>query len=101
MIRHKYHAKPVEHDGIRFDSKKEAARYNTLELLRSAGEVLTFTMQVPFRLPGGVRYVCDFLVFWSDGSVTFEDVKGFRTESYKAKKKMVEDLYAPITITEI
>ena len=101
MIRHKYHAKPVEQNGIRFDSKKEAARYNTLELLRSAGEVLAFLRQVPFHLPGGVRYVCDFAVFWADGSVTFEDVKGFKTESYKAKKRMVEDLYAPITITEM
>ena len=101
MIRHKYHAKPSVNNGIRFDSKKEAERYNTLELLRSAGEVLIFLRQVPFHLPGGVRYVCDFMVFWADGSVTFEDVKGFRTESYKAKRRMVEDIYAPITITEI
>ena len=101
MIRHKYNAKPVEHDGIRFDSTKEAKRYETLKLLRAAGEVLAFLRQVPFHLPGGVRYVCDFAVFWADGSVTFEDVKGFKTESYKAKKRMVEDLYSPITITEV
>ena len=101
MIRHKYNAKQTVHDGIRFDSKKEAERYGTLKLLHFAGEVLTFIRQVPFHLPGGVRYVCDFQVFWADGSVTFEDVKGFKTASYKAKKRMVEDLYAPITITEI
>ena len=101
MIRHKYHAKQVERDGIRFASTKEAKRYETLKLLRAAGEVLAFLRQVPFHLPGGVRYVCDFAVFWADGSVTFEDVKGFKTASYKAKKRMVEDLYAPITITEV
>lgn len=57
-------------------------------------------MQVPFKLPGGVRYVVDFVIFWADGQVTFEDIKGVRTESYKAKKRMVEDLYYPITIVE-
>ena len=101
MIRHKYHAKPTVNNGIRFDSMKEADRYETLKILRDNGHVACFLRQVPFHLPGGVRYVCDFLVFWEGGKVTFEDVKGFRTESYKAKKKMVEDLYAPITITEI
>lgn len=101
MLRHKFHATPVVHDGIHFDSKKEGARYETLKLLRAAGEVLFFTLQMPFRLPGGVKYVCDFMVFWADETVTFEDVKGFRTESYKAKKRMVEDLYRPVKITEL
>ena len=88
-------------DGIVFDSKAEAARYGTLKLLRSQGEVVQFLRQTPFHLPGGVLYRCDFLVFWSDGRVTIEDAKGMKTESYKAKKRMVEALYAPLTITEV
>lgn len=101
---HKYRVAPTGErtvDGITFDSKKEAQRYGTLKLLRDQGEVVQFLRQVPFYLPGGVVYRCDFLVFWSDGSATFEDVKGMRTESYRAKKRMVEDLYAPVTITEV
>jgi hypothetical protein len=103
-FRHKYHVSPPDQrtiDGITFDSKKEAKRYTELKLLHEMGEVVVFLMQVPFRLPGGVRYRADFLVFWSTGEVTVEDVKGMRTAEYKAKKKMVEELYAPVVITEI
>jgi hypothetical protein len=56
--------------------------------------------QVPLHLPGGVKYVCDFQVFWQDGHVSFEDVKGMKTPLYIAKKKIVEELY-PIQIQEI
>jgi hypothetical protein len=97
-IGHKYAAVAVEVDGIRFDSKKEAAYYRTLKLRQAAGEVVTFLRQTPFHLPGGVRYVCDFQVFLADGSVEFVDTKGMLTESFKAKKRMVEALYSPITI---
>ena len=57
-------------------------------------------MQVPFRLAGGVRYVVDFVVFWANGDITFEDVKGYKTPMYITKKKMVEDMY-PIQIKEM
>ena len=100
--RPKYNNKPTEVDGIKFDSIKEAHRYSELKLLREAGEVAQFITQCPrFRLPGGVSYTADFLVFWTDGHTTIEDTKGVRTESYKAKKKIVEDIYAPITIKEL
>ena len=100
MLRHKFHAKRTEVDNIKFSSKKEAKRYNILKSLQNVGEVLFFLRQVPFHLPGNVKYVCDFLIFWANGEVTIEDVKGFKTESYKAKKKMVEALY-PIEILEV
>ena len=88
-------------EGITFDSRREMLRYQDLLLLKKGGVVLTFLRQVPFHLPGGVIYRLDFMPFWADGTITFEDVKGMRTESYKAKKRMVEDLFAPITITEL
>lgn len=97
-MKHKYHAQPTESHGIRFASKREARYYDELLLRKRAGEVVTFLRQVPFHLPGEVRYVVDFLVFLADGSCAFVDVKGHETESFKAKKRMVEDLYAPITI---
>jgi hypothetical protein len=99
-LKHKFKAKATETDGIKFSSKKEAKRYQSLKTLQNIGEILFFLRQVPFHLPGGVKYVCDFLIFWANGSVTIEDVKGFKTESYKAKKKMVEAIY-PITILEV
>lgn len=99
-LQHKFKAIRCEQDGFKFASKKELKRYLELKILLSAGEVLLFLMQVPFHLPGGVKYVCDFQVFWNDGNVTFEDVKGFRTPMYILKKKQVEALY-PIEILEI
>ncbi len=88
-------------DGIAFDSKKEANYYDQLKLRKRAGDVLVFLRQPKFHLPGKAVYRCDFLVFLSDGSVEFIDVKGFRTPEYQMKKRMVEEIYAPIKITEV
>jgi hypothetical protein len=87
-------------DGILFASKAEKNRYLVLRDLQSAGKILFFLRQVPVHLPGGVKYVADFLVFEHYGRFRFEDVKGHRTELYKLKKRLVESLY-PITIHEI
>lgn len=100
FLKHKFKAKPTELDGIKFASKKEAKRYRDLKTLQELGEILFFLRQVPFHLQAGVKYVCDFLVFWTNGEVTIEDVKGIKTDMYIVKKKMVEATY-PVTITEI
>jgi len=97
-MRHKFNAKPVVFDGIRFDSTKEGNYYNELKM-RLKGDVLFFLRQVPFDLPGSVKYRCDFEVFYKDGRVEFIDVKGKRTQMYITKKKMVESLY-PVKIIE-
>jgi len=99
-LKHKFNAISNIQDGIKFSSKKEGRRYQDLKLLQGQGEVLFFLRQVPFHLPGGVKYLCDFLVFWKDGNVTIEDVKGIKTSMYIVKKKMVQNLY-PISIIEI
>ena len=100
MLKHKFKAKPVIDDGIRFASKKEHKRYTELKTLQKYGEVLFFLRQVPFHLPGGVKYLCDYLVFWVSGVVTIEYFNGIKTPMYILKKKQVESTY-PVTITEI
>lgn len=100
MIRHKFNAVRTEVNGEKFASKKEAQYYQGLCLARHSGELWFFLRQVPFHLPGGVRYVVDFVEFWKDGSVRFTDVKGYRTAMYKLKRKQVEALY-PIQILEV
>lgn len=97
--RHKFHAKPTEIEGIRFPSKKEARYYQTLLLAKKSGELLFFLRQVPFHLPGGVRYILDFAEFWANGEIRFVDVKGMKTDMYLVKKKLVEAEY-PIQIQE-
>lgn len=92
----KYNAKKVVIDGIKFDSKKEGNYYEELKLRKAAGEVEYFLLQVPFHLPGGVVYKCDFQEFLPDGSVRYVDTKGFETAEFKIKKKQVEALYPVI-----
>jgi len=95
----KYHAVLEECDGIKFQSKREAKYYRELQVRVHLGEVKYFLPQVPFRLQGGIKYVVDFMEVWSDGSIHFVDVKGFKTQTYKIKKRLVEASY-PVKIEE-
>lgn len=99
----KYHVSRKDErtaDGIVFASKREMNRYNELVMAQKAGVVLFFLRQVPMHLEGNTKYVCDFLVFFADGHWEFQDVKGFRTQMYKLKKKQVEARYG-IRIIEV
>lgn len=100
MLKHKFKAIRSEYEGIKFASKKELKRYFDLKTLQKSGDVLFFLRQIPFYLPGNTKYICDFLIFWANGEVTFEDVKGMKTSMYILKKKQVEALY-PIKIGEV
>ena len=99
-MKHKFKAIPSQYDGIHFSSKKELKRYLELKNLQSRGDIIFFLRQVPFHIPGNTKYVCDFLIFWSNDNVTIEDVKGFKTDIYKLKKKLVEHHY-PVQIIEV
>ena len=90
---HKFKAKQVIDDGHNFPSTLEWKYFKHLQLLQNSGEVVFFLRQVPIHLPGGVKYVVDYQVFYSDGKVRFIDVKGLETETFKIKRKIVEDLY--------
>lgn len=96
-LQHKYLAVKQELDGIKFASKLEAQYYLKLKTLQQAGEVVFFLMQVPFILPGNIRYRCDFQIFWTAGHVTFVDVKAIDTPVSINKIKQVEALY-PVKI---
>ena len=75
--KNKYNATRTERlwKGIlwKFDSRAEARRFDALTAMQEAGEVQFFLVQVPFRLPE-TTYRVDFVVWWKDGHVTFEDV---------------------------
>jgi len=90
----------AERDGMKFHSKREANFYDQAKLMQHAGVIYFFLRQVPFHLPGNVTYRVDFQLFYSDGTVRFVDVKGFKTSQYIEKKKMVETIY-PVTIEEV
>lgn len=89
----KYNANKVEVDGIKFDSQKEADYYNELKLRLQAGDIKGFCRQAEFVLANNVRYKADFVIFNNDGTADIVDVKGFKTETYKLKKKLFEDKF--------
>lgn len=107
---HKYNAKKVVLDGIRFDSTREAERWKELCLLQRAGKIHDLRRQVKYELipeqrepdsfgPRGglIRgktiekaccYYADF-VYTEDGQTVVEDVKGMRTPEYVIKRKLL------------
>ncbi len=101
----KYHNKKVEVDGYKFDSRKEARRYRELKLLEHAGVISNHQLQVPFVLfkhseyGRVVKYIADF-TYIEDGKQIVEDVKGFRTDVYKLKKRLMAELLG-IVIREV
>lgn len=96
-------------DNITFDSKREANYYNTLKLLKRAGEVIKIDLQPEFRynmyctVPGindgsrvyakQYKYIADFRVTYKDGHIEIIDTKGFSTAEFKRKKKIIEAIY--------
>ena len=106
----KYGSKKVEVDGIIFDSKKEAKRFQELSLLEKAGAIKNLQRQVKYVLIPAQRepdaigkrggpikgkllerectYIADF-VYQEDGQTVVEDTKGFRTKDYIIKRKLM------------
>ena len=96
----KYKNRKYEVDGITFDSTGEANRYCELKLLEKVGLISDLKLQPRFLLQPAftynkskfrkIEYVADFS-YWDIENQKWmvEDFKGFKTEVYKIKKKML------------
>ncbi len=93
----KYNNVKTESQGINFDSRLEARYYNYLQMEQLKGTIFYFLRQVPFSLPGKIKYLVDFQIFTKEGTVRYIDVKGVMTTVSWNKIKQVQDLY-PVTI---
>ncbi len=89
----KYGNKRVQIDGIWFDSILEGHRYGQLKLLKLAGEITDFKMQVTYRLEVNGVHICDyradFVVTYPDGRIEVEDTKGVETAKFIIQKKLM------------
>lgn len=111
--RSKYRAVKTEVDGIMFDSKKEAARYVELKEKLDAGIIQDLKLQPKFDcIVKGTKvctYRADFEYLLVDevgpqGQISYyvvEDVKGYKTSTYRLKKKLVEALFPGTKINEV
>lgn len=121
----KYGNKKITVDGVAFDSRKEYLRWCELCLLEKAGQITDLKRQVKYvlipaqyeeyerysektgkRLKNGTRciekecsYVADF-VYKQDGHTVVEDTKGYKTETYIVKRKLMLHVHC-IRIHEI
>ncbi|WP_373325659.1 DUF1064 domain-containing protein [Sporomusa paucivorans] len=108
--KHKYGAIRTIVDGIPFDSKKEAVKYQELKLLKMAGEIVELELQPEFVLQEAyirhgkpikaIVYRADFRAKYKDGRVVVMDTKGFRTKEYLLKKKLLLARYPDIEFVE-
>lgn len=116
MVYKKYHnIKTKTFDGIEFDSRKEARRWNELKLLERAKEISNLQRQVKYvlipaqyetieryskkgdRLKDGTKlverecaYVADFVYTdMKTGNTVVEDTKGVKTKDYIIKRKLM------------
>lgn len=103
----KYRNIPTELDGYRFDSKREARRYQDLKLLVLAGEISDLCaekLELRFDLSVNGMKICtyeaDFRYKDKDENVVVEDSKGVRTPVYRLKKKLMKALLG-IEIQEV
>lgn len=88
---------------ITFHSKKEAKRFGDLTLLQRAGEISELKRQVKFPIIISdtliCTYIADFVYLDSHGERVVEDVKGYATEVYNLKCKLMK-VVLNITILE-
>ena len=110
----KYNNIKTETNGLKFDSKKEERRYNTLKAMERNGIIQDLKMQVAFvlapkvkfssesRTKPALRYVADF-VYTRNGQQIVEDVKSIATrksDTYRIKKHLMMSVHG-IEITEV
>ena len=96
----KYNNIPTEVDGYKFDSLAEARHYQDLLKLKKAGIVLHIDLHPVFILAPGVKYIADFMVYYADGHIEVQDVKGVETKEFKIKKKLFNSMHplAPLKL---
>lgn len=88
----KYRNEPTVVDGIRFDSRKEARRYQELLLLERGGKIKALALQPSFDLWANNQHICRYrgdFSYIENGKTVVEDCKGIRTAVYKLKKKLM------------
>lgn len=97
----KYGNRKMIVDGIKFDSKLEACRYQELKLMQRAGVISDLKLQVKYELipaqkiDGKVAeracsYVADFVYYDNQlKQQVVEDTKGMKTKDYVLKRKMM------------
>lgn len=92
----KYRNEPTIVDGLRFDSKHEAAVYQQLRVRELAGEIRGLRLQVPFACVVNGIHLCDYVadfVFVEGAATVVIDAKSDMTRKlplYRLKRRAMQ-----------
>lgn len=94
----KYGAVKTVVDGITFDSKAEARRYQELKLLKQVGAIGDINVHPHFPIWLDHMKICDVVLDFNYFSydrkrIIYEDVKGQDNALSRLKRKLVEAFY--------
>jgi hypothetical protein len=100
----KYRNRAITIDGHRFPSVREANRYGYLKVLALKGEIADLELQRRFPIHVNGQKVCTYIAdfCYQDPKRGFvvEDAKGFATDVYRLKKKLMRIVHG-IEIAEV
>lgn len=74
-----------------YASKREWEYASILGAQKASGAIVDWLEQVPIKLPGDIKYVCDFLVINKDGTFRLVEIKGMETPTWKLKRRLLEE----------
>lgn len=90
----KYSATSTQYEGITYHSKLEAGYAESLDMRVMAKDIKSWERQVKLDLKvNGIHitnYYIDFVVTHNDGKKEFVEVKGFETDVWRMKWKILE-----------
>lgn len=93
MKKAKYkNTKVINDDGIKFDSKKEAKRYDDLLLMQRAGEISDLELQPRFSLVKGVKFSGD-----DRAKPDIRYTADFAYTDNKTGERIIEDVKSAVT----
>lgn len=105
----KFNNKKTVIDGVTFDSKGEAGRYQELKLLQRVGKIHSLRLQPEFILQDkfkvgkktirAIKYIADFeYIDTATECKIVEDFKGFKTKEFAIKEKMFRYKYPDLEL---
>lgn len=94
----KYRAVKTTRDGILFDSKLESIVYGELQILQAGGLIKDMELQKEFVIEVNGKQICIYIADYfftivASGKRCVADAKGFLTDTFRLKWKLMQALY--------
>ena len=86
------------YDGYCYDSKKEAGYAQMLDIRIKANDIKEWSRQYPIKVSINGKWIftykIDFKIIHNDDSIELIEVKGFSTDYFRFKWKIVDAIYS-------